>query len=1085
MTDETIDNLRTRYAAAPPGSPEAALLAGALGRRLARSYFREGGTTADRDEAIVLLDESLTVPHEDPTVTHAGLGMLLFFRAMPIPVGGDTDGSAGVALGMAMMRGELNDPGRLADRDRGLGHLRWIVAHEPPDAEVRQYAEALIAAMRVLGARDLAGMIAAVASLSGSMAALGGTQGALLDVMRAHVEPSTPARLDAAHAEVLRQLPPGHRLRSFILAETGAMIAERGHVADLPNHLAGLADVVGDTIAQLGGADPDHGATVRRLAGTLLSATAYTGDPERISQAVRLAGEIVDAAPPDPVQAGKDRFLRAMTLILRARFADRPADDLRAAAADLQAALAAVPEGDDLRPVIAGMLGVLLNDRHLRRGVREDAEAAGRLLEQAGAAATGDHDRRVIELARLMSRTSLAVQHLDVAGLDEVIDGFESALAGLDAGYPWRSRFDVALGLAYLARGGAARRPDDLRTGIGLLRRAGGDLAVEESGRPALRAAAALGDLLDGSLGGGDAALRAAATRQLDEIAADPAVPSPDRIALAALAAISRLADDPRTAIDGLERVRRELSAGQAAHPLAAQVHAELAGAYRREGRLDEAVECGLDALRAYGNDVLLQSGTPHALDAARHAATLAVEVAEWCVDDDRLDPAIEALELGRGLTLHSATTGATVLELLRSAGHVALAEEWAAAPPAPIPATTAEMIAATLTTVPSDLRPRVLAALSDSGVAGRLVAVPGREEIAAAVRTVDSDALVYLLAGPGDRPGRLVVVPAEGDPRCLSAPELRWDTLPGPEPVTDSVPDRDLTPVARSVAERWAAMGDWAWPAVIAPLLGHLGEPAADRPHRLVLVPWGPLGRIPWHAARSRGRYACRPFAISYAASARQLSTVAHRPRRTTGPVSLLGDPTGDLRWAPVEVELLRAGPFPGAAVISTAEDVLRSLAGDAVLHLACHAVTGASPDLSRLVLAPDLPVTTILSAARDRPPDRPGGLVVLSACSTDLTPSAHDEALTLATAVLAAGAVSVVGSRRPVSDHATVCLMVMFHRYRSAGGLNDRDALRAAYLWMIDPRREVPPELAPLDADSPDLADPAAWAPFTHHGR
>ncbi|WP_051807385.1 CHAT domain-containing protein [Actinoplanes subtropicus] len=1084
MTDASIDDLRTRYAAAPPGSPASALLAGALGRRLFLRYFREAGTTADRDEAIVRLDEALTVPHDDPTVTHAGLGMLLFFRAMPIPVGGDPDGRAGIALGMALMRGELNDPGRLADRDRALGHLRWIVEHEPPEAEVRQYAEALIATMHLVGARDLAEMIAAVASLAGVLGGLGGTHRALVELLSAYVEPSAPARLGAAHDEVLRLLPPGHRLRPFILAEAGALIAERGHVADLPAHLTGLAGVLSDTLAGLAADDPEHDAIARRLTGLLLSASAYTGKPEHIAQVVELADEIVAAAPPDPVQAGKDRFLRAMTRILRARFADRPAEDLTDAAADLQAALAAVPEGDDLRPVIAGTLGVLLNDRHLRLGMGVDAETATRMLTASRA---GGPDRMVIELARLMSRTVLAVQHLDVAGLDEVIDGFESALAGLDAGYPWRSRFDVGLGLAYLARGARAQRQDDLRTGIRLLRTAGVDLAVEESGRPALRAAGALGDLLDGALDGDDPAARATAARRLDEIAGDPSVPSPDRVALAALAATVRLPDDPRAALDGLERVRSDLLAGHPAHPLAAQVHATLATAYRREGRLAEAVESGLRGLRAYGNDVLLQSGTAHALEAARHAAALALEIAEWCLAEDRLETAIEALELGRGLVLYGATAGATVLDLLRAAGHAALAEEWAAAPPAPVPAaSTAGMVAATLTTVPSDLRPRVLAALHDSGIADRLVAAPGRPEIAAAVDAVEADALVYLLAGAGDRPGRLVVVPAEGDPCCLPAPELRWDAVPDPEPTVTAGRDRDLGPIAEPAADRWEKLCDWAWPAAIAPLLAGLGEPGADRPHRLVLVPWGPLGQIPWHAARSpESVYACRPFAISYAASARQLSAVARRPRRTTGPVSLLGDPTGDLEWAPVEVDLLRTGPYPGAAVISTAEDVLRSLAGDAVLHLACHAVTGATPDLSRLVLAPDLPVDTILSAARVRPPGRPGGLVVLSACSTDLTPSADDEALTLATAVLAAGAVSVVGSRRPVSDQATVCLMVMFHRYRSAGGLNDRDALRAAQLWVIDPGRAVPPELASLDASRLGLADPAVWAPFTHHGR
>jgi CHAT domain-containing protein len=132
------------------------------------------------------------------------------------------------------------------------------------------------------------------------------------------------------------------------------------------------------------------------------------------------------------------------------------------------------------------------------------------------------------------------------------------------------------------------------------------------------------------------------------------------------------------------------------------------------------------------------------------------------------------------------------------------------------------------------------------------------------------------------------------------------------------------------------------------------------------------------------------------------------------------------------------------------------------------------------------ELSVARILAAAQNRPADAPGGLVVLSACASDLTTSAYDEALTLATAFLAAGAVSVVGSRWPVNDRSTACLMVMFHRYRTIDGLGDRDALRATHLWMLNPQREVPPELEPLGvAGRRALADPTAWAPFTHHGR
>jgi hypothetical protein len=37
-----------------------------------------------------------------------------------------------------------------------------------------------------------------------------------------------------------------------------------------------------------------------------------------------------------------------------------------------------------------------------------------------------------------------------------------------------------------------------------------------------------------------------------------------------------------------------------------------------------------------------------------------------------------------------------------------------------------------------------------------------------------------------------------------------------------------------------------------------------------------------------------------------------------------------------------------------------------------------------------------------------------------------------------------------------------------------------------MLDPERDIPPEVRPLcPIRLTALADPVAWAPFTHHGR
>lgn len=1098
MTDH-IEDLRGRYAEAAAGGPGAARLAGELGSRLFVRYFRDGGTEADRDEAIDLLDEALTVPQDEATLLHVARGTLLFFRAMPLRPGGDPTGEQAMAVASALMSGELNTPERIKDRDRTLAHMRWVVAHEPPDAPVRHAAEVMIAGLRIIGASGLMEMMAALSDVGPAIGTLGEGPRQLVELLEAYTADAPPERLIPAFDAVLRQLPAGHRLRSVILAEAGAVVALRGSAAGLPGVLAGLPSVLRDALDDLPEGGPLRDQTVRTLAGLLMSATAQTGEPGDVARLVKLAGKLV-AESGD----GRDRFLRAMALTLRGRLAGDAAD-LRAAAEDLRAALTTLPPEHSMRPVAAGMLGVLLNDRYLLRGVRADADAGEAFLADARAGlpeADGD-ERTVIEFAGLMSRTMIAIQHHDRADLDAVIVLLEIGLARLDDTYPWRSRLDAALGLAYLTRGAIDGRPADVHSGAALLQKADADLAVEASGRPAMRAAGALADLLIGFLESDQDAIERAA-RRLDEVAAADVVPAPDRAALDLLGAQVALArfdthgrpEDLRDAIERFERVRSGSLTERPGHPLAAHLHTQLALAYRAGDRHTDAVDSGLSALHAFGDDVLLQTGTAHALDAARHSAGLARQIAEWAVDDDRPERAIEAVELGRGIVLHSAMVGATVPDLLRASGHPDLAAEWDATPAEPVRYGQAGAVEQVIggAAVPSDLRSRVLAALP----AMSLSAAPSVDEIAGAVRDSDADAIVYLLAADGDRPGRLLTVSAAGDPGTRVAPRLRLDATPVLDYVAAHPGELGVAGDGRrSRPPIWRhALGgvcDWAWPAVIEPLLESVGDA-----RRVILVPVGGLGQIPWHAARTGDRYACAEFTFSYAASARQLRAVSGRPPVMGSRVTLVADPTGDLVWAGSEVEALRGGPYPDAVVLGrvpradgpgTLEEVLRTFAGaPSVLHLACHAVTGATPDRSHVTLdgPAELPVSRILADASRRPPDAPGGLVVLSACGTDLTISSYDEALTLATAFLAAGAVSVVGSLWPVIDEVTPCLMAMFHHYRTACGLGVRDALRAAQLWMLDPDRKVPPAVAQVYPRRPGrLTDPAYWAAFTHHGR
>ncbi|MBI0293059.1 CHAT domain-containing protein [Streptomyces sp. PRKS01-29] len=311
-------------------------------------------------------------------------------------------------------------------------------------------------------------------------------------------------------------------------------------------------------------------------------------------------------------------------------------------------------------------------------------------------------------------------------------------------------------------------------------------------------------------------------------------------------------------------------------------------------------------------------------------------------------------------------------------------------------------------------------------------------------------------------------------------------------------------------------------------------GRGERDAPVRLVLVPCGNLGAVPWHAARLPGpradarrpyAYACEVAVISYAASGGEFLRAARRGRVPASERAVLvADPTGDLTWAQDEVTALHTAYYTGALLygwhedapehaLGTPDDVLAHLPGGpaapaaSLLHLVVHGLAGLRPTDSALHLAtPDAPgladtpdpadtadlgrltVTRILDVpAGERPATGP--LVVLSACETDLSSRDHDEALTPTTALLARGATDVVGSRWKVSDSASAALMVVFHHHLTVGGLAPPDALRAAQLWMLDHDRHPVPGLTGLllaetQSDAGGLARAVSWAGFIHQG-
>jgi hypothetical protein len=429
---------------------------------------------------------------------------------------------------------------------------------------------------------------------------------------------------------------------------------------------------------------------------------------------------------------------------------------------------------------------------------------------------------------------------------------------------------------------------------------------------------------------------------------------------------------------------------------------------------------------------------------------------------------------------------------------------------------------------LPTDLRRRVVRALTAGGAA-RLLDPPSVEEVQAALAVSRSDALVYLVPAAEEYGGMAVVVPASGAVRVLKLAGL----VAGPE----SAPVRyaeayqryeHAGDVERAVAaDRWQValreVCDWAWEVAGRDLLGAVAGTCSGLQPKVVLVPTGVLAMVPWHAASRRThtgqRYLAQDAVLSLAASARLFCQALARPRcAPDGEVLILGNPTGDLPGAGDEADAIsgfyrratrlgqvRDGDDPlGRWIVAedgrgTPDELtawINRPSQRRVLHIAGHCIAEpAAPARSRLLLAPDrratrhqdgqLPVGDLLD-------HDPAALlsvdsVFLAACTSHLSGTDYDEAFSVASAFLAAGARTVFGSLWRVPDTGTSVLMYMLHHYLNTTHVGPAEALFLARRWMLDPDRRHPDDMPPTLARHTETTDPAdllSWAGFIHLG-
>jgi hypothetical protein len=1095
---------------------------------------------------------------DDEVKARAGIGMLLALRIFPLPFGPQPS-TPDIQMFLGLMAGglSLDSAQTRSDLARAREHLRHV-ASTAPGTEAADHVVGLLAILDLFavapdpasagpeaapGVRDV--LDGAIEEMTPSprrdlMAGLRSVL--LLDTPAGADLDRNPATLVTALETILDALPPDAAVRPTLLGDTALLLAHFGVDGDPAVTMADAPRLLEEALATVGTDDPLRADLERRLAGVLVAWSAGTADPEAIDRVVASAETMLAGDPSgtdaDPVVRGRDHFLRAMALALRSRRDTNP-DDLRAAVSDLGRAMESVPTSDPLTPAIAATYAAILHDRSLADGVFEDADAARYHLEQARAVlqarAIGGADADRVEALALIPRAITAIRRRDTDTLAPLIDDLDAAARRFPEYSSWRARLTGILGLARLAHGMTRREIGLIRAGLDDMTTAAAATGVDVAGRSALTALGAVATFLGGLLDN-DPARIAAGSEQLSDPAVLTGLGHMERVGVSTAGGLSRLARfdttaDPAeldAAIAQLTTAADQLAEDDG-NPFAPQVLHLLAGAHARRADdtagdraadRDRSVDLGLAGLRAHTASALLQSTPAHALQAVTAAAEDARRVATWCLDAGRPTDAVTAIELGRGLVLHATVSAGRVPAMLREAGHPDLADEWEAtgADLEPVRWNLSDGIGVLGPfldgTAPNDLRRRVLSALRATPAIRDLLTSPAPAEIAEALLRTGRDALVYLLPADGSQPGRLLAVDAAARVVDIPAPglcvtddgpvaaflhaDLRADD--GNRVGTAGQRLRELDTPGSVRPERWtqilADVCDWAYPAVIAPLLTAPG----DRPRSVVFVPTGALGRVPWHAARRSGattnEYACTDLLLSSAASARQLVDASARAAAPGGGAAVLvADPTGGLPGATAEVEALRDTIYTDAVVLGTASgaagpgtpaEVLDSLRDAGLVHLACHASTGAGSDTSFLRLGERLLVADVLRRARHRTTDR-RMVLVLSACTSDVSADAHDEALTLATAFLAAGATTVVGSLWAVPDDITPVLMYVFHHHLTVLRRPAAEALRAAQLWMLDPDREPPPGM-PADlrrtAHTNDLTAIDAWAAFAHHG-
>lgn len=685
--DEAIETLTAAREILPGDEPRRALVACKLGLLLARRHV-ESGHPLDRDQAI---EELLLV----------------------LAVGGlnrEQDAAARFIAGFLMMRRELGSATSVAGaidlanvlvakRDGGLRDAINLLAGVPkgalPTERLPKTVTAFLDMCQFLpdlwqaGQPDPAKLLPVISnylSLLGE-AASGHPEVDLVGSMEALLH-SLKARMSGDIGNSMHKLrdaaanAPSTTIRALLHQELALAHVIRAQITDTADDLAIANEEIQRALEYLDPSSFLYRNTHWTRVWLRVTEAALDGTSEAADDAAELATRLVESQDrDDPVDEASAQALLGTAKLLQARVTGDAAE-LRDARCLLRAA---IPHIDDslLAGLVVPSLGALLSTRG--HGSLADTEAGSRLMAVALAFQSVD-EAKDLPGSPLVAALRGAVGFSKVVGRDDgeletALEDLSVALDELPMAYAWRNTFVVGLGIARML--------------MGLRRQSDGEVeaAVEyviESARAAPRGDPTCPILL--GIGGAgclylgdrrsDLGMLERARELLKEAGDSPVLFESQRVEVlrsSGHALLVRAERSARPTADLAESIRLLEEARRLEAKTGLPDPRTLVPLCRAQHGIADpaAIDTGLAALRAFRSQVLLQTGTEYGLEAARGAAELAHQIAGWCVEADQAGTAVEALELGRCLVLHSATTTARVPDLLRRAGRDDLASEW------------------------------------------------------------------------------------------------------------------------------------------------------------------------------------------------------------------------------------------------------------------------------------------------------------------------------------------------------------------------------------------------------------------------